>query len=265
MELLVVIGIIAVLIGILLPSLNSARKRARTTACLSNLRQFANAYAMYCDYNKGKSFAYNLFETNADKQGWLEFLRPYYGQKGPIVQGEGVRFCPDATEIREANQFYGNAFTTYDLDDKKNSSYGINGWVYRLVPEMAPSTINAIGTGGSGGFLVNMTMTQYEQRQLRRTTGNSTNAPLIADSIAVDAWPQRDDPTPTESMPIYTTLSGDTGGFLAPHMLGRFAIKRHGPAINVAFMDGHAATIELSALWRLKWHEGWVPRDVVVK
>jgi prepilin-type N-terminal cleavage/methylation domain-containing protein/prepilin-type processing-associated H-X9-DG protein len=53
-ELLVVIGIIAVLISVLLPSLNSAREAARQVKCLSNLRQVNMAFLMFANEHKGQ-------------------------------------------------------------------------------------------------------------------------------------------------------------------------------------------------------------------
>src|SRR4051812_22817807 len=52
-ELLVVIGIIAILVAILLPTVSRARSMSRRTACLSNLRQVGTAIHDYANANNG--------------------------------------------------------------------------------------------------------------------------------------------------------------------------------------------------------------------
>ena len=53
-ELLVVIGIIAIMISILLPALNKARDKARAVQCMSNMRQLYIFCAMFAQDNKGR-------------------------------------------------------------------------------------------------------------------------------------------------------------------------------------------------------------------
>src|SRR5215213_9816563 len=68
-ELLVVIGIIAVLIGILLPTLGRARESAKTTQCLSNLRQIGQAMHMYVNDSKGWVVPAFIAEHDGKGQG----------------------------------------------------------------------------------------------------------------------------------------------------------------------------------------------------
>ena len=70
-ELLVVIGIIAVLISMLLPALNRAREQARAAKCLSNLRQLTMATLGYCNFNKGFFPGPGRHGNNPIESNWI--------------------------------------------------------------------------------------------------------------------------------------------------------------------------------------------------
>ena len=65
-ELLVVIGIIAVLIGLLLPALNKAREQSKRTTCLANLRTLGQAMILYANDSRDRLPNSNPPNTSAD-------------------------------------------------------------------------------------------------------------------------------------------------------------------------------------------------------
>jgi prepilin-type N-terminal cleavage/methylation domain-containing protein len=94
-ELLVVIGIIAVLMGLLLPSLSRAREAARRTKCLANLRTLGQAMNMYADSSRGwlpnMNPAFSVNEYNATNEVLVALNREY-------VRAPAVFHCPSDTD-----------------------------------------------------------------------------------------------------------------------------------------------------------------------
>ena len=97
-ELLIVIGIIALLISILLPALNKAREDAKRVRCLSNQRQLVMAWQMYAADNKGH-FASSNTPPFPQRPWWywaaagntLDCL--YNGKLWPYVKSYDVYKC----------------------------------------------------------------------------------------------------------------------------------------------------------------------------
>ena len=101
-ELLVVIGIVALLVGILMPALGAARAQANAVACLSNVRQIAIAAQMYA--NEHKRWVTFLAVGNEGRPvDRKELLFPYLGRGKGNKDNEGnqVWHCPGNERVEE--------------------------------------------------------------------------------------------------------------------------------------------------------------------
>ncbi len=95
-ELLTVIAIIGILAAIIIPTVGRVRQTARTAACLSNLRQFGVASAMYQHENHGR-LNYQPGTTTPEKWGfWQERFAPYISFD-TVRNAQTVWICPAAT------------------------------------------------------------------------------------------------------------------------------------------------------------------------
>jgi prepilin-type N-terminal cleavage/methylation domain-containing protein len=108
-ELLVVIGIIAVLIALLLPVLSKARGSAHRVSCLSNLRQITMAFHLYAGDNKQR-----LPDPATANQSWESLLRPY------LTTREAYRCQSDGG-------VYDNLRSSYDWRDTPDPATTVAG------------------------------------------------------------------------------------------------------------------------------------------
>jgi prepilin-type N-terminal cleavage/methylation domain-containing protein/prepilin-type processing-associated H-X9-DG protein len=140
-ELLVVIGIIAVLVGILLPALGRAREQSNKLKCLSNLRQLGAAFINYSIANKGGLPAVSSRSTPQveDWIYWQANRSTFSAAQGPGTfadsriakyigkTAEAVMFCPsDTTDGRDRDPSFtstpeGQYKYSYVLNNKMSS------------------------------------------------------------------------------------------------------------------------------------------------
>jgi len=133
-ELLVVVAIIALLIAILLPSLQSARDQARAIQCLAQQRQIGHATYMYADEYKGYVRGWVLTSNPESGWFWARYLAPYLGS--PMAWHSGGAYKENRIAVAKTwedfecpsiEDRYGYPFTS-DYPDAM-LTYTVNGYL----------------------------------------------------------------------------------------------------------------------------------------
>lgn len=97
-EMLVIIGVIAILAALLLPALKSAKERARQTACLNNLRQINLGVRMYGDDSNDALPSPGTRATTNNNvplySGYKAFMKNYVGLQGTSSPRDKLFACP---------------------------------------------------------------------------------------------------------------------------------------------------------------------------
>lgn len=247
-EMLVVIGIIALLIAILLPAINRVRAVAHATVCLARIQDLNASYRMYVNDNRNQSFSSMEDITSLT---WFELLQPYTANLPTML------LCPQATD---PGNMMGSAFMawgpmrSYASGGKPNQdwvirgiyvgSYGINGWLLEPPIHQPPS---------------------IDGKTIQLPARDASNVPVMGDCIEAWAYPDSDDTAPynlIQPIPYYSGIGPKPKG--PKGWMAYYCIDRHFHAINIAFLDGHCERVNLEDLWKLRWNNSFVPSDVVL-
>lgn len=276
-ELLVVIAIIAILISLLLPALAKARQDADSVACMSNQRQMATALLEYQTANLGRIFPY-VYGTSStggtNIQTWEIPLAPYLvnSQRQASASSNQIDFqklqtalmCPSVSpwsdaQIKTYGAFTGGVSRAWAWEGWSQyqfgyfqCSYGFNSWLY------GPGGTTQIANPQSPNrdYFV-APSTNPPAAYWPAASGAGTDVPAFGDAIWVDGGPKENDLPPPLSY-----VTGATNGYPGSPPNGadmqRWCLARHGNGINMAFLDGHVAHVEVRQLWNLHWADGWV-------
>jgi prepilin-type N-terminal cleavage/methylation domain-containing protein len=179
-ELLVVIGIIALLISILLPSLSKARENAVRVQCSSNLRQWGLGLSQYFVNNKGY-FPYNgpAILPNWPDRGWdtswnntcvQQFFEQYLIKNGTVNerQKDNVLYCPS----QEWHRAQGN---------DNSGTGGLIGYFYLPHREVPTPPLPNQMIYNPSGFTDGL-----EWVNKKRPSGKYKSAPIASDMLQFD-------------------------------------------------------------------------------
>jgi prepilin-type processing-associated H-X9-DG protein/prepilin-type N-terminal cleavage/methylation domain-containing protein len=245
-ELLVVVGIIALLIGILLPTLQKARLQAQQVVCESNLRQLFVYMVDYCNNNKGY-----MFPVTAKPDGTVETLGTNWmpHQRWPAI----LFNIPIPGTLAYASPYSATATDTANLaaytgEESAASAPGgdVIGFMSRwdskpFTPKimLCPSDLNAYE---NHSYVVNQTLVQ-RQNPIKFATG-ATNGAFRSDIIV--AGEKRSivrDYHMERGVDGATVVDQETGLSYNSEFQRVVEPYRHGVSYgsNYLFLDGHVA------------------------
>ena len=227
-ELLVVIGIIALLVALLLPSLNRAREQAKATQCLSNLKQVAQGMLMFSIENKGHL--------------------PQMGSASGSEQVDPGTGTPVNMTIRWFGGWYGNTFhgpsamlarywgtadvggcPTFEVDETLRPMYGPVDYAYNSIYARHKPWVD-------GNANPAHPQARYWKSGLGvkvSTIRNASEKALVWDAARINAG------IPDRTPWGYPTTGNVLNQNHDPNFHGRHAGKG-----NVVFVDGHAEVRE---------------------
>jgi len=232
-ELLVVISIIALLMAILLPTLQRVRNQARAVVCQTNLKQWGTVLALYTEDSQGhlpKRFG-----------GALWFLRgPFLNEDDPNkprvfqnINSKGIACCPMAVRSSDnAPGSFGATGTSYRIEGKQGSTF--EAW--EIITPLPPFR----GSYGFNHWLFSMPFGSIrippDGLDIFPLRGRA-KIPALLDSTIPDI----------PFMEIFPPA-------LTEHRVVGSCINRHNGHVNSLFLDWSVRKIGLKELWILKWH-----------
>jgi prepilin-type N-terminal cleavage/methylation domain-containing protein/prepilin-type processing-associated H-X9-DG protein len=247
-ELLVVIGIIAVLIGVLLPALNAARRQANVVKCMASLKEIGNGFQLYSMDNKGwwpsardrkdPVTANNWHEwtdliakyMNGTK-GWVNYYNVSEVRRNSVIWG-----CPEWTK---ANDFTSNL----PASDAENVYTGYGMQYYPTYFEDGHNLDGLVNAGAT-----NTTRPGYRKANVWQRKPGSDRG-LIADGRwdIIQVADQKFDPVNSVYWPFDNVATTSTGIIAIDARHKKPSVTKvqcaNTKSLNMLFCDLHVATV----------------------